>query len=137
MFHINRIRTIIASAFFLLWLSVLYAGADHPPPPGFVLIVALVVVCSAIVWLRVRRYYQWTVQCSRLRWLRAALDGIAAGAVIGLLVMLTTGGGTSVQPRLVDRVKWVAVSAIVGMLNSVLAFGVAAWLTRRSGREES
>ena len=39
----------IASTFFVVWLLVMLAGADKPPPLGFVWVVAgLVVICVAI-----------------------------------------------------------------------------------------
>ena len=35
----RRIALLSAVIFFLFWLAVLYAGADHPPPPGFIAVV--------------------------------------------------------------------------------------------------
>ena len=45
--HRRRARALaLAAGHFLLWLGVLYAGADHPPPPGFLWLVALDLVAS-------------------------------------------------------------------------------------------
>ena len=35
----KRIALLKAVIFFVLWLALLYAGADHPPLPGFVAVV--------------------------------------------------------------------------------------------------
>ena len=45
-----------AFIFFLFWLVVLYAGADHPPPPGFVALVLLDLAVAALVYWRVPVY---------------------------------------------------------------------------------
>lgn len=37
----KRTALLNAFLFFMIWLAILYAGADHPPPPGFVFVVLL------------------------------------------------------------------------------------------------
>jgi hypothetical protein len=38
--------------FFVFWLVVLLVGADKPPPPGFVLFIALDAAAALVVWRR-------------------------------------------------------------------------------------
>ena len=42
--------------FFCFWLLVLYAGADHPPPAGFLGLVLFIVLCALLVAWRVPAY---------------------------------------------------------------------------------
>jgi len=44
----KRIGLILALAFFTIWLFILWAGADHPPPPGFVRVVLLDAVAAGL-----------------------------------------------------------------------------------------
>ena len=48
-----------AVLFFLFWLIVLYAGADHPPSPGFVAGVLLDLIAAGLVYWRVPIYLAW------------------------------------------------------------------------------
>lgn len=46
----------IAVAFFVGWLVILYAGAGHPSPPGFPVVVLLDLVAAFVVYRRVSVY---------------------------------------------------------------------------------
>lgn len=52
----KKIAILIATLFFLFWVVVLYAGADHPPPHGFLWIILADFVCAGVVFLRVPAY---------------------------------------------------------------------------------
>ena len=49
-------RFVIAAGFFVVWVGILYAGADHPPPLGFIRLVLLCLLAAGIVYLRVPTY---------------------------------------------------------------------------------
>ena len=111
---------LIAAAFFLFWLSVFYAVADHPLPSGFIQIVLLVLVCAAIVYARLGAYIKWSHTRRKHRRLLALRDGLAAGLVIALLMLLLPGRSQpGVQPRPIDGVIWAAVLGTVGAVNAL------------------
>ena len=132
----RRNALVSGGIFFIFWLAVLYAGADHPPPPGFVAIVFLVGVCALLVYYRVPTYIGWYRQRKPHRLLYVLLDGLVAGAAAGLLVMLLPGGGEpTAVPTVGDRILWFAILGLVGMANSVAvhAANVFAVRWRKSG----
>lgn len=130
---------ISATGFFLFWIAVLYAGADHPPPRSFLWIVALVLVCSLVVYWRVPAYVHWIRTRRQGRRLHVVLDGLVAGYAVAALALLLRGGEPSVTPTLVDRAIWFAVLGAIGAANAwalYLANGLALRVAgRRVGRE--
>jgi len=46
---VRKISLYLAIGFFLVWLAILLAGADYPPPVGFVWIIVLDLVAAGLV----------------------------------------------------------------------------------------
>ena len=128
-------RWLIASGFFVVWLLVMLAGSDKPPPLGFLWIVAgLVVICVAIglalPWLwRVReRSGVWSVL-----WRTTTL-----GALVGFVLAALFGLGGSGEPSAppmdgMDYAIWFTVLTIVGAVNgAIVAFASVLFRPRLS-----
>ena len=127
-------RWLIASVLFVVWLLVMLAGSDRPPPIGFLWIVAgLVVICVAIglalPWLwRVREQSGvWSVL-----WRTTTL-----GALVGFVLAALFGLGGSGEPSAppmdgIDYAIWFTVLTIVGALNGVIV-GLVAIIVRPRG----
>ena len=125
---------ISAVLFFVFWLAVLYAGADHPPPPGFILVVLLDLIAASLVFWRVPYYLDWMQTRQRRRLLWVVRDGLIAGLVIALLAVLASaligGGEPTVMPSIGSAAMWVAVLAGVGVANALALYGVNAMLRK-------
>ncbi|MFZ2089447.1 MAG: hypothetical protein WAU47_12810, partial [Desulfobaccales bacterium] len=50
---------IIAISFVVTWVGTLYAGADHPPPVGFIWLIFLVCLGGLVVFWRIPSYTAW------------------------------------------------------------------------------
>jgi NhaP-type Na+/H+ or K+/H+ antiporter len=125
----SRRRAVIALACFAIWISILYAGADHPPPAGFLWFVPLVALCAIAVYRRVPVYFSWSRSKRPGRIRRVSLDGFAAGVVVAVGILLAPfAGEPSIGPRrVVDILTWLAILGTVGVANAlVLYFFVAA-----------
>lgn len=141
----SEIRTAaaIALGFFSGWLLVLYAGADHPPPPGFPVVIVLDLAAAFVVYRRVRVYAEWSRARRPKRWLRLLFEGIVAGLIVaGLALVLPFGGEPSILRTAPATVVWVVALAVVGAGNALLIYGLsAASVKRRSiprpGKKES
>jgi hypothetical protein len=115
-------RWLIASVLFVVWLLVLLAGSDRPPPLGFLWIVAgLVVICVAIglalpwLWRVLEQSGVWSVL-----W-RTTTLGALVGFVLAALFGLGGSGEPSAPPMgAVDYAIWFTVLTIVGALNGVI-----------------
>jgi hypothetical protein len=117
-------RLVLAVAFFVVWLVILLAGADWPPPPGFWRVVLLDAVAAGIVYWRTATYGAWCATGQRSRALRAGLEGFGAGiAVAGLVMLFNPGGEPGISPSWRDRSIWFGVVGAVGAVNALLVFG--------------
>ena len=123
-------RWLIAAGFYLVWLLVMLAGSDIPPPRGFVWVVAgLVVICCgmalAIPWL-------WEVR--QRDGLRAVLVrtggiGLGVGLVLAAAFALFSSGEPSAPPmNAAAYLIWFSVVMVVGAVNGVVVGLVVSWL---------
>lgn len=93
-------RTVVSAGLFLVLVAVGLAGADKPPPPGFLVWVLLAGVVSLVVWWRAP---------SLKRPVQAARDGAVVGLLLGILAALSPGE-PSVQVPL-----WMKAAVVVGI----------------------
>ena len=124
----------IAIGFFVIWLAILYAGADHPPPPGFILIIFFDLVCSVLVYFRVNTYVNWIKAHKKKRFRQALLDGLSVGLVIAFITMLfpkqPEPGFPS--PGLLENIIWFLVMGTMGAVNAIIVYGVTVFFSRRT-----
>jgi hypothetical protein len=118
---------LIAVAFFAIWISILYAGSDHPPLVGFLWLVPLVAVCAIVLYLRLPVYATWSGAHRPGRIRRVLLEGIAAGIVVGLIALLFSSiRESAIAPeRIAYILIWLAVFAAVGTANVVAVYALA------------
>ncbi len=116
----------IAAGFFLLWLCVLYAGADHPPPLGFVWLVLLDLIASGLLYLRVRTYADWHAVRRPHRVLLVLRDGALTGLAVGTATLLFSVArlGSVVATGWEPVLIWLIVLALVGTLTSAVVYAV-------------
>ena len=120
----------IAGGFFVLWLTIMLAGSDIPPPRGFMWVIAgLVVICIALALA-----IPWLWQVRRRQGLRAVLVRTASiGLVIGLVLAaafaLFSSGEPSAPPMdAAAYLIWFSVVMVVGAVNGVVVGLVVSWL---------
>ncbi len=106
---------------------MLFAGADRPPPPGFLALVLIDLGAAFVVYRRVLVYVAGSRTRRPQRWLRALLDGIVAGLVIaGLVLLLPFGGEPSNRVSATAFVLSFGALAAVGAVNALVIYGVSA-----------
>ncbi len=128
---VRRLAAINAIVFFIVWLLVLLAGADKPPPRGFLWIALTIAICAVVVYWRVPTYVSWHKTKRPGRYGRVALDGIVAGLLVAVPFALQGSGEPSVTMRPVDYALWFAVLALMGLLNSVALYLINALAMRK------
>jgi hypothetical protein len=126
--HSIAFRT--AGIFFGTWLLLALAIADFPPPPGFVILVLILLVCALLVYLRLPVYLRWRTEGAKGRILRVVRDGLLGGGAIALLSLLSPGE-PSIQPGLSDRLIGMSVLVGLGIGNALAAYAFGSWLCRR------
>lgn len=122
----------LATGFFLVWLGVLYAGADHPPPAGFIWVILLDLIAATLVYVRVPTYRDWARTRMPFRVLRALRDGAGVGLIFATLALLVPGSGEpGIHPTFGDRVLWFLMLALVGSANAWATYGICALSARK------
>jgi|MudIll2142460700_1097286.scaffolds.fasta_scaffold1755706_1 hypothetical protein len=133
---IARYKLSLAAGFFLLWLCILYMGADHPPPIGFLWVVLLDLVASLLVYLRVPTYADWHATRRPRRVLLALRDGVLTGFAFGVtaLVFSAARPGSTVALGWEPVLIWFVVLTLVGATTAALVY---AFISLASGRSAS
>lgn len=125
----------IAAGFFFIWLGILYAGADHPPPPGFLLLVALDLMAAVAVFVRAPAYGGWSRDRRRHRVVRVLCEGLGAGLLVAAVVALTPfAGEPSRSVPAAAYLIWFAVVGAAGAANAIAVYGCSALFFRNSTR---
>ncbi len=119
-----------AGVFFGTWLLLALAIADFPPPPGFAIVLLILLACALLVYLRVPVYLHWHAEGAKGRTLRVARDGLLGGGTIALL-SLSSPGEPSIRPELSDRLIGISVLIGLGVGNALAAYAFGSWLDRR------
>jgi hypothetical protein len=127
----KRAAIAIALAFFFGWLAILYTGADHPPPPGFLALILFDLAAAFVVYRRVPVYAQRARARRPKRGLLALLEGalaglIAAGLALILSVILSLGSESPIRRPAPAVLIFVTVVAAVGAGNALLIFALSA-----------
>jgi hypothetical protein len=135
----RRFARRLALAFFIGWLVILVAGADFPPPAGFVLLVVLDALAAGCVYYRVPYYLHWQSVAWPRRLPAVLLDGAAVGFLFALLpVAVQIGEGEpSLAPTRVDLLIWFGLVTTVGIANSMLVYLCTAVYRRVTGHPDS
>lgn len=134
---INNLAAINAVGFFFFWLVVLLAGADRPPPIGFLWLVPVIALSALVVYWRIPTYVRWSQTKLPYRLLRVLLEGFLAGLVVAAPFFLFGSGEPTVPMQPIDYVGWFAILGIMGMLNSFTLCVINAALAKRLNPDES
>ena len=129
--RLKKVAWINAVGFFVFWLLVLLAGADKPPPIGFLWIVLVVALSAVVVYRRIPTYLQWYQTKEPRRLLRVALEGFLAGLVVATPFALLGGGESSTAMQPIAYVIWFSILGLMGMLNSLALYVMNAALAKR------
>jgi hypothetical protein len=127
--HAAAIRRakVIAAAFAFGWLLILLAGADHPPPPGFLWVLPIVVAGALLVYWRATAYATWKSRPRPRRIGRVVAEGAVAGlAVAGVLHAVRWIGDPSIPVAGADAFTWLVVLGAIGSVNALVAHLLAA-----------
>ena len=133
-----KARLALAVVFFVGWLVILLAGADRPPPPGFVWVVLLNAVAAGIVYVRSATYTNWIATQRRNRVLRVVLEGFGVGIVIAALVTVVNPSGepSVAPPSWIGRIIWFVVLGLVGAVNALLVYWASSLIYRFKSEQQ-
>jgi hypothetical protein len=108
----------------VVFVLVMAAGADRPPPPGFLLFVGYGALIGALIGRVLPHLLElWDDRGAGAALARAALWGFAGGLVLMALTMVVSTGEPSID---VDAAARLIGFAVVGAVGAVGAAGLSA-----------
>ncbi len=118
---------------FAVAVAIGLAGADKPPPPGFLILVAALAVLSAVAYLRLVANLRALGDLRWGRFVQVGVEGLLGGVALALSLTVITGGGPegSIQPG--DIAMLCVVAGVVGAVAAVLVWTAALGLRARRG----
>lgn len=106
------------------------AGADWPPPVGFLWLEGLLAALAFVVYLRVRS--RLTARSQDRRVPSAALEGVLASLAAGFVLVAFSAGDPDITLNPRDHVAWILVLGLAGAIAAQALWGLALWIDRIS-----
>lgn len=123
----KRRAAVIAVANALAWLLILLAGADYPPPLGFLWLLPVLLVGTPLVYWRATAYAIWKSRSRPWRVSRVIAEGTVAGLVVAIVLQAVPWSGEpSIRVSGADAFIWLVVLGAVGSVNALVAYLLAA-----------
>jgi hypothetical protein len=123
----KRRATVIAVAFAVAWLLILLAGADHPPPLGFLWLLPMLLVGALLVYWRATAYAMWKSQSRPWRVGRVIAEGMVAGLVVAIVLRAVPWSGEpGIRVSATGTFIWLVVVGAIGSANAFVAYFLAA-----------
>lgn len=124
----RRIALLCAIVAFGLTSLLALAGADWPPPAGFLWLEGLLAVLSVIAYLRVLSRLDARRQGRRVT--VAALDGVIAALAAGFALVAVHADDRDVALDPQDHLVWILTLGLAGAVAAQLLWGLAVWVDR-------
>jgi hypothetical protein len=118
---------------FVVAVAIGLAGADKPPPPGFLILVAALAVLSAVAHLRLVANLRALGDLRWGRFVRIGVEGLLGVVALALSLTVITGGGPEGSTRSGEIAILCVVVGIVGAVAAVLVWAAALGLRARRG----
>lgn len=119
-------QLLTASCLAFAWFGILLAGADHPPPVGFIWLLPVLLVFALLVYWRLPAYARLKQLAAPWRRLRVLTEGAFAGLVLAIVLHVTRLPGLqTVRPTGSDFAVWMLVISALGSANALLVYLLA------------
>ncbi len=114
---LKKIININVITFFFLWIIIFLAGADKPPPIGFLWIVLLVALLDVAQFFYLKRFLPKLSKKTKGLFFMNLLYFFIGGIIVSILTILTQLNLLSIG--LLNTLFWVASIIIASLINAV------------------
>jgi len=130
----NSIALACSSGLFIGTVATAFAGADKPPPLGFLwLVVILAAVCVG-VFVRLKRHLAARRAGERRRVGRVGVEGMIGGAGLAVALAAIGGGEPSILVPVESRLLGLVFAAAVGAVLALAVWSIAVQMQARFGK---
>jgi hypothetical protein len=116
---------------FLSTTAIALAVAAKPPPLGFLVLVAVLAVLSAVAYLRLLANMRALGSRRWGRFVYVAVEGLVGGLALAVFLTLAFRGGPEGSTRPADLVIWFELVGVIGALAAMVAWAAALGLRAR------
>jgi hypothetical protein len=119
----KRRGLVISVVFAIVWLFMLLAGADHPPPVGFLALLPFLGFAALLVYRRAIAYAGWKASAKPNSMFLALIEGAGAGlAIAAAISVLPWMGEPGVRFSTEAFGIWLGVASALGSLSAALVY---------------
>jgi drug/metabolite transporter (DMT)-like permease len=129
----RSIAGVVAGGLFVTTVAIGLAGADKPPPLGFLWLVAALAATCLFGFYRLNRHLSVRGEAAGLT-RRVAVEGAGVGLAMVLVFSLVGGAEQGVTVDMASRLIGVAVLVCVGSVVALMGWFVAVQFQSRVGR---
>ena len=129
----SSIALACASGLLVGLVATAFAGADKPPPLGFLWLVVILAAASVGVFIRLKRHLASGRAGERRRARLVGVEGMIGGVGVAVALAAIGGGEPSVVVSLESRLLGLALAAAVGAILALTVWLIAAQLQARFG----
>lgn len=118
---LNKIILINVFSFFFVWIIILLAGADMPPPPGFIWVILLVALLDVAQFFYLKRFIPKLWKKSKWLFFTNLLFFFVGGFSVGVLTIITAPG-LFLNIGMLNTIIWVFSIITAALINAVVFY---------------
>lgn len=118
---LNKIILINVSSFFFIWIIILLAGADKPPPIGFLWIILLVSLLDVAQFFYLKRFIPKLWNKSKWLFFKNLFFFFVGGFLVGVLTIITDPY-LLLNIGLLNAIIWVFMVIVAALINAVVFY---------------
>ena len=111
--------------FFFGWNAIMLAGADFPPPIGFIWVVLLISMLDFIQYKYLQYFLPQLIKRKHNLFVKNLIFFVTGGMAVSILI-LATRYKITLEASIYDIIIWIAVFIIIGII-----YGIVFWFFNR------
>lgn len=125
----RKITIINSTTFFFLWIIIFLAGADKPPPIGFLWIVLLVVLLDIAQWFYLKRFIPKLMRKTKGLFVENLFYFFLGGIVVSFLTIITKID-VAISIGVLNNIIWIMSIVVAAMMNAICFYMLNKMLLR-------
>lgn len=115
---LKKIKIINFTTFFFVWLFIFLAGADKPPPIGFLWIVLLVALLDVAQWFYLNKFIPKAIRKSKWLFVENLFYFFLGGMIVSFLTLIARLDVT-MSNGLLNSIIWIMSIMTVALINAI------------------
>ncbi|MCU7667268.1 hypothetical protein [Bacillus thuringiensis] len=118
---LNKIILINVFSFFFVWIIILLAGADMPPPPGFIWVILLVALLDVAQFFYLKRFIPKLWKKSKWLFFTNLLFFFVGGFLVSVFTIITAPS-LFLSIGILNTIIWAFLIIAASLINAVVFY---------------